>query len=104
MCIHRTNQSPRGTNIARYYQSQLKRAVLTGKIRSSRVETLISSSQNPRTKASCTFPKKENQATEFRSLLDNKVLLTISGKTINNQKHTKTDKPVVIGKYGLGKG
>lgn len=32
MGIHRTNESPKGTNIAMYYQSQLKLAVLTGKI------------------------------------------------------------------------
>lgn len=36
MCIHGTNnQSPRGANTTKYYQSQLKLAVLTGKTLSS---------------------------------------------------------------------
>lgn len=41
-CIHRTNQSPRGINTAKYYQSQLKCAVLILETLSGK-EILISS-------------------------------------------------------------
>lgn len=82
MCTQRDNQSPRGTNTAKHHQGQLKLAVLMGKTLSGRVETLISSLQNPGIKASSAFPKKENQASEFRCLLANKMLPKTSQKTV----------------------